>query len=138
MGQTAISCTDRRQASPEARPHRLTLIIGVITHKMLGTQGLIRCAHGWVVMGHRRNPCNRLCISLYHTQLDRTLRIEPQGFQIDYWPCPGCWRMATDQDGHAASLSDAPTESGPCGRLRRDGLKWSPHSVRRKRTGTEQ
>jgi hypothetical protein len=26
MGQTAISCTDRREASPEARPHRLTLI----------------------------------------------------------------------------------------------------------------
>jgi hypothetical protein len=24
MGQSAISCTDRRQASPEARPHRLT------------------------------------------------------------------------------------------------------------------
>jgi hypothetical protein len=24
MGQTAISCTDRRQASPEARPHLLT------------------------------------------------------------------------------------------------------------------
>jgi hypothetical protein len=24
MGQTAISCTDRREASPEARPHRLT------------------------------------------------------------------------------------------------------------------
>jgi hypothetical protein len=26
MGQTAISCTDRRQASPEARPDRLTQV----------------------------------------------------------------------------------------------------------------
>jgi hypothetical protein len=30
MGQTAISCTDRREASPEARPHRLTHTVFIL------------------------------------------------------------------------------------------------------------
>jgi hypothetical protein len=46
MGQTAISCTNRRQASPEARPHQLTQSQHVLARLLLTVQGKRVEEHG--------------------------------------------------------------------------------------------